>query len=48
MSELRLENILDLVVELTFGDSHNALTFVLDTKFGLVHVCDSLLRAGVK
>ncbi|KAG4430367.1 hypothetical protein IFR05_014152 [Cadophora sp. M221] len=41
MSELWLEDVPDHVVGLTFGDSYNAHTFLLDTKFGVVHWPDS-------
>ena len=43
MSEMWFVAVPDHVVVLTFGDSHNAYTFLVDTKFGVVHVCDSYL-----
>ena len=43
MSEMWFVAVPDHVVVLTFGDSHNVYTFLVNTKFGVVHVCDSYL-----
>ncbi|KAG4422091.1 hypothetical protein IFR04_004718 [Cadophora malorum] len=41
MSEMWFVAVPDHVVVLTFGDSHNAYTFLVDTKFGVVHYRES-------